>query len=53
MQPIVTCSYSRWVPPDAFTLPSSNQTESDREVCNPPPEPGSLLMCVGLHIDCK
>ncbi len=23
MQPIVTCSLSRWVPPDAFTLPSS------------------------------
>ena len=23
MQPIVTCSHSRWVPPDAFTLPSS------------------------------
>ena len=25
----------------------------DREVCNPPTEPGSLIVCVGLHIDCK
>ena len=24
-----------------------------REVCNPPPEQGSLEMCVGLHIGCK
>ena len=50
MQPIVTCCFSRWVPPDAFTLPSSAER---REVCNPPPEQGSLEMCVGLHIGCK